>query len=1540
MNFYLKVITFFCFLIISEKLFASVTVDSVLVQTSTCTNNGVAQVFAKSNPTGSLLYAITAGPILAPIQNSNVFSSLYPGSYNLRVYNVNFDSTDYQFQILGNYELPEFTLNGVDPTCPGFIDGSINVILDPSKGLAPFSYEIISPIVMPSQTTGFFPNLSSNTYFVRVTDACGNYQTRTEVLLNTGTALALNNFIIPSAVKIGCDTMMISTGIYLYKEKWTQPLQVTYNTPFGPITKFANLQVIDTFNNNPGFFQVVDTIVGLDYNDYLNIVFTDVCGVSVSSMMNQIAPFEFDLVFSPATVNCVATYSAYAQLKSYANYPYDYTYANAPFSFILTDVSTGVVVDSGTCSIEYCSLYLKPQATGVLYNMVVTDGCGDVWQSNIMWPNTGTPTVSVYTSYGCLDSTTVLTFACFDFQSIPTVTILSGPSFASSTKPFYAYNEAITYPQTFVAGVSVNTIYVKDFPVGTYNYIVQDSCGNNVQGTFTVEDYMVSNLSFSWHVKPSCLNNNTFYYNFGEGTGGAIYASITNIATNQVVATPAIGWLEDSITTFPIGNYALEIWYLNRQGYGGTYFDGGLVNSGVSCWGVHDTIVISPYTNSFFITNTTVYCNGNYYVALEVDSTRGVAPYKFAIINGPQTFPLQDSSFFQISTFGNYLISMEDACGNNYTQQISVTSDSFPPIVRGGYFCEGNFTSLSANSSPYFTNIWRYPNGNLFIGDSISFQPFSLADTGQYNVTTLVNINGCTDSLNSSFYLSGKDSVILNLKICPGDSISVGSKYYSLPGTYRDTLSTVLGCDSVLITNISFKVTQVDSNFVSICYGDSVSVGTNFYSLPGVYLDTVSVAGNCKKLVVTQLTVNNYVDSISATICQGDTFKVGNSMHFLAGMYIDTLTATNGCDSVIVLNLSFTPILVDSSLITICNGDSWSVGSNFYTTSGLYIDTIPTPGNCKKIVVTQLNVTTIIDSISAQICQGDSFMVGNMAHSSAGIFTDTLTAASGCDSLVVLNLTLTPLAVDSNVTSICFGDSLAVGLNYYSVSGLYKDTIDVPGSCKKIIVTQLSVNSYVDSVSAIICPGDSVVIGNNLYSSAGTFTDSLTSAFGCDSLVIINITYSQLLTDSNFVTICKGDTISVGPNYYYQTGLYVDTVTVSGNCKKLLITQLTVYSIIVCINSVICQGDSFLVGNVAYMSPGIYKDTLVTSTGCDSVIILNLSFSNLIVDSNAVTICSGDSISVGMNYYYQSGLYVDTVVVSGNCKKVIVTQLTVNTISNSISAVICQGESYVVGAYIHVTTGIYSDTLLSIAGCDSVVILNLLVVNGGTSTSSYTICFGDSLLFGNNYLYSSGLYTDTINAGNCDSIVYLQLVILAPIPVSIVANSTVATQDIPVSLSCIYDPMWSYLWSGNGVFENPNSNNTNVFIETTSWIYLSVTNALGCNFTDSILLYTEIDESKDSCDFSTVFIPNAFSPNNDGINDFFEVVSEYVNIENFIIFNRWGQLIFESSENEKRWNGYVNNDPSPSGVYVYLLEYLNCGDNKKRYRYGNITLLD
>ena len=85
----------------------------------------------------------------------------------------------------------------------------------------------------------------------------------------------------------------------------------------------------------------------------------------------------------------------------------------------------------------------------------------------------------------------------------------------------------------------------------------------------------------------------------------------------------------------------------------------------------------------------------------------------------------------------------------------------------------------------------------------------------------------------------------------------------------------------------------------------------------------------------------------------------------------------------------------------------------------------------------------------------------------------------------------------------------------------------------------------------------------------------------------------------------------------------------------------------------------------------------------------------------------------------------------------------------------------------------------------------------------------------------------------------------------------------------------------------------------------------------------------------SIYIPNAFTPNGDGINDTFGVKGEGIKEFRLLIFNRWGDVIFESTEAHKQWDGKVNGEPVQQGTYVYEL----FANGVKKGRTGSVTVI-
>ena len=122
-------------------------------------------------------------------------------------------------------------------------------------------------------------------------------------------------------------------------------------------------------------------------------------------------------------------------------------------------------------------------------------------------------------------------------------------------------------------------------------------------------------------------------------------------------------------------------------------------------------------------------------------------------------------------------------------------------------------------------------------------------------------------------------------------------------------------------------------------------------------------------------------------------------------------------------------------------------------------------------------------------------------------------------------------------------------------------------------------------------------------------------------------------------------------------------------------------------------------------------------------------------------------------------------------------------------------------------------------------------------------------------------------------------------------------------------------------------------LETTSYV-LTITDEDGCIGVDTITIFVRPFE----CEMPYIFIPNAFTPNNDGKNDMLYVRANGVAEFYFAVYNRGGQLVFETSNLDIGWDGTFKNYPLAPDVFGYMLK-VKCLDGNDYFRKGNITLL-
>jgi gliding motility-associated-like protein len=402
---------------------------------------------------------------------------------------------------------------------------------------------------------------------------------------------------------------------------------------------------------------------------------------------------------------------------------------------------------------------------------------------------------------------------------------------------------------------------------------------------------------------------------------------------------------------------------------------------------------------------------------------------------------------------------------------------------------------------------------------------------------------------------------------------------------------------------------------------------------------------------------------------------------------------------------------------------------------------------------------------------------------------------------------------------------------------------------------------------------------------------------------------------------------------------------------SIVVLQLTVNSSNnTTIYDTICQGDSILFGGQYYNQTGIYTDSLQTAFGCDSTVTLNLTvnsmYNNIIYD----TICQGNSVLFGEQYYNQTGTYTDTLQTVFGCDSIVTLHLLVNpTSETTIYDTVCQGNSVFFGGQFYNQTGLYNDTLQNALGCDSIVTLDLtiyalpLTVNLGNDT---TICWLDSLKLnakhadathyrwqdnstGMTYtVYYDGQYWVVISnrcSGASDTI---NVSYLKDIELNLGKDTVFCEDDIIDIQLDVTSPYASYLWQDGSTLPVYTIKEAGMYGVTVSNACMSISDAI------------EIATKDCNC---KLFAPNIFTPYSNGINYIFKPdISCYEKLKEykFYIYNRWGGVVFVSSDYSVGWNGTNKRGNQVSdGVYYWVIEAHYYSDIKPLIKNGSVTVI-
>jgi len=672
---------------------------------------------------------------------------------------------------------------------------------------------------------------------------------------------------------------------------------------------------------------------------------------------------------------------------------------------------------------------------------------------------------------------------------------------------------------------------------------------------------------------------------------------------------------------------------------------------------------------------------------------------------------------------------------------------------------------------------------------------------------------------------------------------------------------------------------------------------------------------------------------------------------------------------------------------------------NSFTTPPLNVNTTYYVGTCPGYYRNPVTVVVVNSNFSAgsnvSICTGG----GTTLNASGGVtyqwsptndlnnpyisnpiasptstttYTVTITNYLGCTAAPSVIVTVGALIANAgNDTTICIGNTLplnASGGTIYqwssssslsalninnpvaspTVTTTYHVSVSDNAGCQgsdDIIVTVKSLPSVTAGNNQNICQGGNVNLnasGGNTYSwspalyldfpnisnplatpaQTTTYTVTGTDTNGCSNTasVIIYITNSNA-TASHDTTICKGSTAhlsaSGGVSYLWTPGnLLSDSTSANPTTTN---TNTTTYYLQVTDTAGCIALDTVTVNVVQSIIPGFTysgncagDSTLFTSTSTDTLATLTGWVWNF-GDGGA-----GNSPTPS-HLYTNGNNYNVTLIVINNvgCK-------------DSITQSVVIHDKPQVSFTTNMTNGCVPATIIFTNTCVNAVTHLWLFGNGTSSTDHNPVI-----------TYTApGTYNVILTSTSPEhcSNYYQQIIHLYPGPVAAFsATPSVTITGTNIVFSNLSTNSTTYNWNFDDGFISNEQNPTHDYqLPGTYEVWLYAHNNYNC--VDSTSHEIVVEQSV------TFFMPNAFSPNNDGNNDLFGPKGLGINNDyyNLYIYNRWGELVFETNDINILWDGtsISSKNMCPQGVYTWVVLLRNHGGTQHLFRFtGSVTLL-
>lgn len=318
-------------------------------------------------------------------------------------------------------------------------------------------------------------------------------------------------------------------------------------------------------------------------------------------------------------------------------------------------------------------------------------------------------------------------------------------------------------------------------------------------------------------------------------------------------------------------------------------------------------------------------------------------------------------------------------------------------------------------------------------------------------------------------------------------------------------------------------------------------------------------------------------------------------------------------------------------------------------------------------------------------------------------------------------------------------------------------------------------------------------------------------------------------------------------------------------------------------------------------------------------------FGKLLKVDTLLSLCLADTINFRGQIITAPGIYTDTVQSENGCDTLF--QVRVDTegfilVDSTIRA--CQGDTITVGNQIFTKNAVIRDTLFSSEQCDTIHQYILFFLAPPVTVLDLSLCEGAFYPFkGKNYSAPFVLRDTLASYLGCDSILTYNL-LPEPAAAPFLPPDTFICEGEVLNILTPFD---STIWNGQP--------GTGPYSIGEPGIYIAVgKTAAGCPAKDTL-------QVRACCDGKNLYVPNAFSPNDDGWNDYFRAFpgNEWCDQYLMQIYNRWGELLYQENTPSQGWDGAFRGRDMPGGIYVWVIEIFSEKIGKPEILKGDVLLV-